>query len=235
MLALGRRGAEYGAWRVPIQVGAQFSSGFVAVNPNSKIPALMDRSGAEPVRVFESGAILLYLAEKFGAFVPTDPAQRAECLSWLFWQMGSAPFLGGGFGHFYAYAPVKIEYAIDRYAMEAKRQLDVLNQRLAVTEYVAGDAYTVADIAIWPWYGLLVKGQAYNAGEFLQVHEYTHVVRWAEQVAKRPAVQRGRKVNRVTGDLANQLRERHDASDFDTKTQDKIEAAASAPSASSTS
>lgn len=235
LLALGHSGAEYDAWLISIQQGTQFSSGFVAVNPNSKIPALMDRSGAEPVRVFESGAILLYLAEKFGAFVPASGAARAECLSWLFWQMGSAPFLGGGFGHFYAYAPVKIEYAIDRYAMEAKRQLDVLNQRLAVTEYVAGDAYTVADMAIWPWYGLLVKGQAYNAGEFLQVHEYTHVVRWAEQVAKRPAVQRGRKVNRVTGDLANQLRERHDASDFDTKTQDKIEAAASAPSASSTS
>ena len=235
LLALGHSGAEYDAWLVPIQEGAQFSSGFVAVNPNSKIPALMDRSGAEPVRVFESGAILLYLAEKFGAFVPTDPAQRAECLSWLFWQMGSAPFLGGGFGHFYAYAPEKYEYPINRYAMEVKRQMDVLNQRLAAHEYLAGSEYTVADMAAWPWYGALAKGQLYEAGEFLQVHEYTHVVRWAEQVAKRPAVQRGRKVNRVTGDLANQLRERHDASDFDTKTQDKIEAAASAPSASSTS
>lgn len=236
LLALGHAGAEYDAWLIRINEGDQFGSGFVGVNPNSKIPALLDCSSPQPTRVFESGAILMYLAEKFGsAFLPKDGAARAECLSWLFWQMGSAPFVGGGFGHFYAYAPVKIEYAIDRYAMEAKRQLDVLNQRLAVTEYVAGDEYTVADIAIWPWYGLLVKGQAYNAGEFLQVHEYTHVVRWAEQVAKRPAVQRGRKVNRVTGDLANQLRERHDASDFDTKTQDKIEAAASAPSASSTS
>lgn len=231
LLALGHTGAEYDAWLIRIGTGDQFGSGFVGVNPNSKIPALLDRSGPKPIRVFESGAILLYLAEKFGnVFVPTDPAKRAECLSWLFWQMGSAPFVGGGFGHFYAYAPVKIEYAIDRYAMEAKRQLDVLNQRLAMTEYVAGDEYTVADIAIWPWYGLLVKGQAYNAGEFLQVHEYTHVVRWAEQVAKRPAVQRGRKVNRVQGDLASQLRERHEASDFDTKTQDKIEAAAAASS-----
>ena len=236
LLALGHGGAEYDAWLIRINDGAQFGSGFVAVNPNSKIPALVDRSdAAHPVRVFESGAILMYLAEKFGAFLPQEGAARAECLSWLFWQMGSAPFLGGGFGHFYAYAPEKLEYPINRYAMEAKRQMDVLNQRLAGQEYVAGSDYTVADIAIWPWYGLLVKGQAYNAGEFLQVHEYTHVVRWAEQVAKRPAVQRGRKVNRVTGDLANQLRERHDASDFDTKTQDKIEAAASAPSASSTS
>ena len=229
LLALGHTGAEYDAWLIPIQEGAQFSSGFVAVNPNSKIPALMDRSGAEPVRVFESGAILLYLAEKFGAFVPTDPAQRAECLSWLFWQMGSGPFLGGGFGHFYAYAPTKIEYAIDRYAMEVKRQMDVLNQRLAAHEYLAGSEYTVADMAAWPWYGALAKGQLYEAGEFLQVHEYTHVVRWADQIAKRPAVQRGRKVNRVNGDPASQLRERHDAGDFDTKTQDKIEAAASSP------
>ena len=225
LLALGHSGAEYDAWLVPIQEGAQFSSGFVAVNPNSKIPALMDRSGAEPVRVFESGAILLYLAEKFGAFVPTDPAQRAECLSWLFWQMGSAPFLGGGFGHFYAYAPTKIEYATDRYAMEVKRQMDVLNQRLAVHEYLAGDEYTVADMAAWPWYGALAKGQLYEAGEFLQVHEYTHVVRWADQIAKRPAVQRGRKVNRTWGEPASQLHERHDASDFDTKTQDKLAAA----------
>ena len=236
LLALGHSGAEYDAWLIRIGDGDQFGSGFVGINPNSKIPALQDRTDpANPVRVFESGAILMYLAEKFGsAFLPKDGAARAECLSWLFWQMGSAPFVGGGFGHFYAYAPVKIEYAIDRYAMETKRQLDVLNQRLAVTEYVAGDEYTVADIAIWPWYGLLVKGQAYNAGEFLQVHEYTHVVRWAEQVAKRPAVQRGRKVNRVQGDPASQLRERHDASDFDTKTQDKIEAAAAAATSSPT-
>ena len=225
LLALGHSGAEYDAWLVPIQEGAQFSSGFVAVNPNSKIPALMDRSGAESVRVFESGAILLYLAEKFGAFVPAGGAARAECLSWLFWQMGSAPFLGGGFGHFYAYAPTKIEYAIDRYAMEVKRQMDVLNQRLAVHEYLAGKEYTVADMAAWPWYGALAKGQLYEAGEFLQVHEYTHVLRWADQIARRPAVQRGRKVNRTWGDPASQLHERHDASDFDTKTQDKLAAA----------
>ena len=222
LLALGHSGAEYDAWLIPIQQGAQFSSGFVAVNPNSKIPALMDRSGAEPVRVFESGAILLYLAEKFGAFVPASGAARAECLSWLFWQMGSAPFLGGGFGHFYAYAPTKIEYAINRYAMEAKRQMDVLNQRLATHEFLAGDAYTVADMAAWPWYGALALGQLYDAAEFLQVHEYTHVLRWAEQIAKRPAVQRGRMVNRTWGDPASQLHERHDASDFDTRTQDKL-------------
>ena len=203
LLALGHSGAEYDAWLIPIQQGAQFSSGFVAVNPNSKIPALMDRSGAEPVRVFESGAILLYLAEKFGAFVPASGAARAECLSWLFWQMGSAPFLGGGFGHFYAYAPTKIEYAINRYAMEAKRQMDVLNQRLATHEFLAGDAYTVADMAAWPWYGALALGQLYDAAEFLQVHEYTHVLRWAEQIAKRPAVQRGRMVNRTWGDPAS--------------------------------
>jgi GST-like protein len=183
LLALGHSGAEYDAWLIPIQEGAQFSSGFVAVNPNSKIPALMDRSAANPVRVFESGAILLYLAEKFGAFVPQEPARRAECLSWLFWQMGSGPLLGGGFGHFYAYAPTKIEYAIDRYAMEVKRQMDVLNQRLAAHEYIAGSDYTIADMAIWPWYGALAKGQLYEAGEFLQVHEYTHVVRWADQIA----------------------------------------------------
>jgi GST-like protein len=226
LLALGHSGAEYDAWLIRINEGAQFSSGFVSVNPNSKIPALLDRSdAAHPVRVFESGAILMYLAEKFGAFLPTGGAARAECLSWLFWQMGSAPFLGGGFGHFYAYAPIKIEYAIDRYAMEAKRQLDVLNRRLAESEYIAGDEYTVADMAIWPWYGATVKGQSYGAGEFLQVHEYTHVIRWADQIAARPAVQRGRKVNRVNGDLASQLRERHDASDFDTRTQDKLEAA----------
>ncbi|MBP7544958.1 MAG: glutathione-dependent disulfide-bond oxidoreductase, partial [Acidovorax sp.] len=206
LLALGHSGAEYDAWLVPIQEGAQFSSGFVAVNPNSKIPALMDRSdAANPVRVFESGAILLYLAEKFGAFVPKELAQRAECLSWLFWQMGSAPFLGGGFGHFYAYAPEKYEYPINRYAMEVKRQMDVLNQRLAAHEYLAGNEYTVADMAAWPWYGALAKGQLYEAGEFLQVHEYTHVLRWAEQVGQRRAVQRGRMVNRVRGDLACQL------------------------------
>ena len=222
LLALGHSGAEYDAWLIPIQQGAQFSSGFVAVNPNSKIPALMDRSGAEPVRVFESGAILLYLAEKFGAFVPASGAARAECLSWLFWQMGSAPFLGGGFGHFYAYAPTKIEYAINRYAMEAKRQMDVLNQRLATHEFLAGDAYTVADMAAWPWYGALALGQLYDAAEFLQVHEYTHVLRWAEQIAKRPAVQRGRMANRTWGDPASQLHERHDASDFDTRTQEKL-------------
>lgn len=228
LLALGHSGAEYDAWLIRIGDGDQFGSGFVGINPNSKIPALQDRTDpAHPVRVFESGAILMYLAEKFGAFLPQDGAARAECLSWLFWQMGSAPFLGGGFGHFYAYAPVKIEYAIDRYAMEAKRQLDVLNQRLAVTEYVAGDEYTVADMAIWPWYGLMVKGEAYDAGEFLQVQEYAHVLRWAEQVGQRPAVQRGRMVNRVRGDLASQLLERHDASDFETRTQDKLAAGVS--------
>ena len=226
LLALGHSGAEYDAWLIPINEGAQFGSGFVGVNPNSKIPALLDCSdasdGAQPVRVFESGAILLYLAEKFGAFVPTSGAARAECLSWLFWQMGSAPFLGGGFGHFYAYAPTKIEYAINRYAMEAKRQMDVLNQRLATHEFLAGDAYTVADMAAWPWYGALALGQLYDAAEFLQVHEYTHVLRWAEQIAKRPAVQRGRMVNRTWGDPASQLHERHDASDFDTRTHDKL-------------
>ncbi|MFN3852768.1 MAG: glutathione-dependent disulfide-bond oxidoreductase [Phreatobacter sp.] len=224
LLALGHAGAEYDAWLIRISEGEQFSSGFVAVNPNSKIPALVDRSGPEPIRVFESGAILVYLAEKFGAFLPNEPAKRAETLSWLFWQMGSAPFLGGGFGHFYAYAPVKIEYAIDRYAMEVKRQMDVLNRRLAESDYVAGPDYTIADMAIWPWYGNLAKGLAYDAGEFLSVHEYTHVIRWADQIAARPAVRRGRMVNRVQGDPASQLRERHDASDFDTKTQDKLEA-----------
>ena len=224
LLALGHAGAEYDAWLIRISEGEQFSSGFVAVNPNSKIPALVDRSGPEPIRVFESGAILVYLAEKFGAFLPTEPAKRAETLSWLFWQMGSAPFLGGGFGHFYAYAPVKIEYAIDRYAMEVKRQMDVLNRRLAESDYVAGPDYTIADMAIWPWYGNLAKGLAYDAGEFLSVHEYTHVIRWADQIAARPAVRRGRMVNRVQGDPASQLRERHDASDFETKTQDKLEA-----------
>ena len=223
LLALGHAGAEYDAWLINIGEGDQFGSGFVAVNPNSKIPALVDRSGTEPVRVFESGAILLYLAEKFGAFVPSGGAARAECLSWLFWQMGSAPFLGGGFGHFYAYAPSKIEYAIDRYAMEVKRQLDVLNRRLAESRFVAGDDYTIADMAIWPWYGALAKGQLYGeSGTFLQVQEYTHVQRWTEEIAQRPAARRGRMVNRVQGKPESQLRERHDASDFDTKTLDKL-------------
>jgi GST-like protein len=215
LLALGHTGAEYDAWLIKINEGDQFGSGFVGVNPNSKIPALMDHSGPQPVRVFESGAILIYLAEKFGAFLPTTQPERAECLSWLFWQMGSAPFLGGGFGHFYAYAPVKIEYAIDRYAMEVKRQLDVLNQHLATRRFMVGDDYTVADMAIWPWYGALVKGQLYEAGEFLQGQSYTHVVRWADEIAKRPAVQRGRKVNRTWGEASSQLPERHEASDFD--------------------
>ena len=222
LLALGHSGAEYDAWLIRIREGEQFGSGFVAVNPNSKIPALLDRSGPQPIRVFESGAILMYLAEKFGAFLPAGGAERAECLSWLFWQMGSAPFLGGGFGHFYAYAPVKIEYAIDRYAMEVKRQLDVLDRRLAHSTYLAGDDYTIADIATWPWYGALAKGLLYGAGEFLQVQEYTNVLRWTDQIAQRPAVKRGRKVNRISGDPASQLHERHDASDFDTKTQDKL-------------
>jgi GST-like protein len=221
LLALGHNGAEYDAWLVRINSGEQFGSGFVAANPNSKIPALVDRSGPAPVRVFESGAILLYLAEKFGAFLPTVPGQRAECLSWLFWQMGSAPFLGGGFGHFYAYAPDKIEYAIDRYAMEVKRQLDVLDRHLAGNAYLAGDDYTIADMAVWPWYGTLVKGQLYEAGEFLQVQQYTHVLRWTDQIAQRPAVRRGRMVNRTWGQPSSQLHERHEASDFDTNTQGK--------------
>jgi len=217
LLALGHQGAEYDAWLIKIGEGDQFSSGFVAANPNSKIPALMDHSGPKPVRIFESGAILLYLAEKFGAFVPTEPAARAECLSWLFWQMGSAPYLGGGFGHFYAYAPIKIEYAIDRFAMEVKRQLDVLDKQLAVNEYVAGDQYTIADIAIWPWYGGLLKGRLYEAAQFLSVQDYKHVQRWADAVEARPAVQRGRRVNRISGDPSQQLPERHDASDFDAR------------------
>ena len=222
LLALGHAGAEYDAWLIRIDEGAQFGSGFVAVNPNSKIPALLDRRGPTPVRVFESGAILLHLAEKFSAFLPTEGQARAECLSWLFWQMGSAPFLGGGFGHFYAYAPGKIEYAIDRYAMEVKRQLDVLDRRLAETRYLAGDDYTIADIAVWPWYGTLTKGQLYGAGEFLQVHEYANVLRWTDEIAARPAAQRGRMVNRTWGQPSSQLHERHDASDFDTRTQDKL-------------
>ena len=223
LLALGHTGAEYDAWLIRIDEGDQFGSGFVAVNPNSKIPALMDRSGPTPVRIFESGAMLIYLAEKFGsAFLPTEGAARAECLSWLFWQMGSAPFLGGGFGHFYAYAPSKIEYPIDRYAMEVKRQLDVLDRRLAESRYVAGDDYTIADMAIWPWYGTLVKGQLYEAGEFLQVQQYTNVLRWTDEIAKRPAVRRGRMVNRAWGEPSSQLHERHEATDFDTQTQDKL-------------
>jgi GSH-dependent disulfide-bond oxidoreductase len=225
LLALGRSGAEYDAWPVRINEGDQFGSGFVAVNPNSKIPALLDRSGATPVRVFESGAILVYLAEKFGAFLPTETAARAECLSWLFWQMGAAPYLGGGFGHFYAYAPMKIEYAIDRFTMETKRQLDVLDRRLAESAFIAGRDYTIADIAIFPWYGGLVKGWLYEAAEFLQVQEYKNVTRWADVIYSRPAVQRGRMVNRLFGDPALQLHERHDASDFTTKTQDKLAAA----------
>ena len=223
LLALGHAGAEYDAWLIDINDGAQFGSGFVAVNPNSKIPALLDRSEPVPVRVFESGAILQYLAEKFGAFLPSRRAERAECLSWLFWQMGSAPFLGGGFGHFYAYAPTRIEYAIDRYAMEVKRQLDVLDRRLAESAYLAGDEYTIADMAVWPWHGTLVKGQLYEAGEFLQVQDYRHVLRWTDAIAQRPAAQRGRMVNRAWGQPSSQLHERHDAADFDTRTQDKID------------
>jgi GSH-dependent disulfide-bond oxidoreductase len=222
LLALGRSGAEYDAWLINIMNGDQFGSGFVGVNPNSKIPALLDRSGERPIRVFESGAILLYLAEKFQAYLPASGAARAECLSWLFWQMGSAPFLGGGFGHFYAYAPIKIEYAIDRFAMEVKRQLDVLDRRLAESEYIAGESYTIADMAIFPWYGGLVKGWLYGAAEFLAVDEYKNMGRWAATIFARPAVQRGRMVNRTYGEPASQLHERHSAGDFDTKTQDKI-------------
>ncbi len=225
LLAAGHSGAEYDAWLIKIGDGDQFGSGFVEVNPNSKIPALVDHSGATPIRIFESGAILLHLAEKFGAFLPRDPAERAECLSWLFWQMGSAPYLGGGFGHFYAYAPSKIEYAIDRFAMEAKRQLDVLDKRLADHEYLAGDAYTIADIAIFPWYGGLAKGWLYEAAEFLQVEDYANVQRWADAIFARPAVKRGRMVNRSFGEPSSQLHERHDAGDFDTRTQDKLAAA----------
>ncbi len=225
LLARGHKGAEYDAWLIRINDGDQFGSGFVEVNPNSKIPALMDRSGPKPIRVFESGSILLHLAEKFGEFLPTEQPARAETLSWLFWQMGSAPYLGGGFGHFYAYAPEKFEYAIDRFAMEVKRQMDVLDRRLAVSEYLGGDAYTIADIAVWPWYGGLAKGRMYNdAGEFLSVQEYKQVQRWADAIDARPAVQRGRMVNRAFGEPAMQLHERHDASDFDTRTQDKLAA-----------
>ena len=225
LLALGHHGAEYDAWLIKINQGEQFGSGFVAANPNSKIPALVDHSGPAPIRVFESGAILLYLAEKFGALLPVDAARRAECLSWLFWQMGSAPYLGGGFGHFYAYAPTKIEYAIDRFAMEVKRQLDVLDRRLAESPYLAGEDYTIADIAVWPWYGALAKGLLYEGGEFLQVQQYTNVQRWTNQIAERPAVKRGRMVNRTWGEPSSQLAERHDASDFETSTGDKVAAA----------
>ncbi|HEX6001592.1 MAG TPA: glutathione-dependent disulfide-bond oxidoreductase [Hyphomicrobiaceae bacterium] len=224
LLALGHSGAEYDAWLIKIGDGEQFSSGFVSANPNSKIPALVDHSGPEPIRVFESGSILVYLAEKFDAFLPKEAGPRAECFSWLFWQMGAAPYLGGGFGHFYAYAPTKIEYAIDRFAMEVKRQLDVLDRRLAETAYVAGDAYTIADMAIFPWYGGLAKGWIYRADEFLSVQDYTHVQRWADRLLERPAVQRGRMVNRISGEPSEQLHERHDASDFETRTQDKLAA-----------
>lgn len=223
LLALGHAGAEYDAWLIRIAEGDQFGSGFVEVNPNSKIPALLDCSGPAPLRVFESGSILLYLAEKFGAFLPSEPSERTECLSWLFWQMGSTPFLGGGFGHFYTYAPSKIEYAIDRFTMEVKRQMDVLNRQLAEHRYISGEQYTIADMAIWPWYGALSKGQQYEAGEFLQVSDYPHVIRWADEIALRPAVKRGRMVNRVVGPLESQLHERHDAGDFDTRTQDKLQ------------
>jgi GST-like protein len=225
LLALGHGAAEYDAWLIRIDEGEQFGSGFVEINPNSKIPALVDRSGPQPVRVYESGAILLYLAEKFGAFLPASGAGRAECLSWLFWQMGSAPFLGGGFGHFYAYAPEKIAYAIDRYALEVKRQLDVLDRRLSESAFLAGDEYSIADMAVWPWYGTLAKGQLYEAGQFLQVDTYTHVLRWTDQIAQRPAVRRGRMVNRTWGQPSSQLHERHDAGDFETRTQDKLASA----------
>jgi GSH-dependent disulfide-bond oxidoreductase len=224
LLALGHRGAEYDAWLIRIGEGEQFGSGFVAVNPNSKIPALVDRSGPTPIRVFESGSILVYLAEKFGAFLPTEAGARAECLSWLFWQMGAAPYLGGGFGHFFAYAPTKIEYAIDRFAMEVKRQLDVLDRRLAENEYIAGDAYTIADMAIFPWYGGLAKGWLYDGAEFLSVQDYKNVQRWADMLLERPTVRRGRMVNRMSGEPSSQLRERHDASDFETRTEDKLAA-----------
>lgn len=225
LLAQGHVGAEYDAWLINIREGDQFCSGFVDINPNSKIPALLDRSGAQPVRVFESGSILLYLSDKFQAFLPKEGAARTEALNWLFWQMGSAPYLGGGFGHFYAYAPAKFQYAIDRFTMETKRQLDVLDRRLAVSEYLGGDQYTIADIAVFPWYGGLVKGWLYGAAEFLSVQDYKHVQRWAETVYSRPAVKRGRMVNRMHGEPSEQLLERHDASDFDTQTQDKIQPA----------
>ena len=222
LLAAGHTGAEYDAWLIKIHEGEQFGSGFVAINPNSKIPALVDHSTPSPTRVFESGAILVYLAEKFDAFLPRSGTARTECLNWLFWQMGSAPFVGGGFGHFYAYAPEKFEYPINRYAMETKRQLDVLDQLLARQAFVAGDTYTIADMAIWPWYGQMARGELYEAGHFLQVHTYTHLLRWANALWERPAVRRGRMVNRVRGPLEEQLHERHDASDFELRTQDKL-------------
>src|SRR6266404_3287592 len=225
LLALGHRGAEYDAWLIKIGEGDQFGSGFVAINPNSKIPAMVDRSSPTPTRIFETGAILVYLAEKFGEFLPKEGAARAECLSWLFWQMGSTPYVGGGFGHFYAYAPVKIEYAIDRFTMETKRLLDVLDRRLAESEYVAGQAYTIADMAIWPWDAGLAKFGQYGATQILSVHEYKNVQRWADMIYERPAVKRGRMVNRTSGEPLSQLHERHDASDFETKTQDKLAAA----------
>ena len=226
LLERGHGGAEYDAWPIRIEDGDQFSSGFVAINPNSKIPALVDRSGHEPIRVFESGAILVHLAEKFGEFLPASGPERAETLSWLFWQMGSAPFLGGGFGHFFAYAPTKQEYAINRYAMEAKRQLDVLNRRLAESEFIAGRDYSIADIAIWPWYGGITLGRTYKGADtFLATHEYEHLMRWARQIDARPAVKRGRIVNKLTGEPREQLHERHDASDFKVRTQDKLQAA----------
>ena len=225
LLALGHREAEYDAWLINIGASDQFGSGFVAINPNSKIPALMDRSTEKPTRVFESGAILFYLAEKFDAFLPKDHKKRTECLSWLFWQMGSAPYLGGGFGHFYAYAPVKIKYAIDRFTMEVKRQLDVLDRHLAKNKYMAGDEYSIADMAIWPWYGAVLANAAYDAAEFIEAHTYKNVGRWSKRIAKREAVKRGRMVNRAFGDPKAQLIERHDASDFETKTQDKIQKA----------
>ena len=223
LLAAGHKGAEYDAWPIKIGSGEQFGSGFVKINPNSKIPALLDRSGPKPIRVFESASILVHLAEKFGAFLPKEPAARAECFNWLFWQMGSAPYLGGGFGHFFSYAPMKIEYAIDRFAMEVKRQLDVLDRQFAEREYIAGDSYTIADMAILPWYGGISKGYSYSgADEFLSAHEYKHVNRWSDMLYARPAVKRGRMVNRLSGDPKDQLHERHDASDFETKTQDKL-------------
>jgi len=225
LLALGKTGAEYDAWLIDIGTGDQFGSGFVAINPNSKIPAMVDRSLDKPLRIFESGAILLYLADKFGAFIPADVAGRTECLSWLFWQMGSAPYLGGGFGHFYVYAPEKFEYAIDRFTMEVKRQLDVLDRQLALRPFIAGDSYTIADMAIWAWYGQLVLGRQYGAAEFLDVTSYGHVTRWAKAIDARPAVRRGTMVNRRSGELRSQLHERHDASDFDLRTADKLAAA----------
>ncbi len=223
LLARGHSGAEYDAWLINIGDGSQFSSGFVSANPNSKIPALMDHSGDTSVRVFESGAILMHLAEKFGEFMPVESAARAECLSWLFWQMGATPLMGGGFGHFYAYAPVKIEYAIDRYTMEVKRQLDLLDQNLAERQYICGDEYTIADMAIWPWYGAVVRNQVYQAAEFLEAHTYTNLIRWTDEVGEREAVQRGQMVNRPFGDKSKQLLERHDASDFELRTQDILD------------